>query len=305
MAIRRPIVVVVVTYDSSEHIERCLLSVAGELVAGDAIVVVDNASHDDTLARVRALVLEHPALRECTAAVSLQRNLGFGTACNVGASRHPGMDVLLLNPDTVTQPGAFGSMRSTLDMDRARGAVGPRIERFSGELEPGCRRSLPRPGVALGRLSRLDRLFPARFGAYNRLTEDPAVAGDIEAGSGCCVLLRREAWDEISGFDTRFFMYGEDLDLFKRLRSAGWSTRYDPAARILHRKGASAERAPLRMRYEFHRAMWRYYRKHHSAGVEVLLAPLVAGGLLVRFTALTAAGCVLRAHKRSARAHAL
>jgi GT2 family glycosyltransferase len=193
--------------------------------------------------------------------------------------------VLLLNPDCVLTPGALEALRLTLASPPRYGAVGPRIVRFDGSPEPGARRSLPGPWIAFERLSRLDRLFPDRLGAYNRLAEDPLVAADIDAGSGCCVLIRREAWDAIGGFDPRFFMYGEDLDLFFRLRAGGWTVRYQPSALVRHRKAASTAQRRNRMTLEFHRAMWQYYRKHHMRGTGALLAPVVLLGLASRTAA--------------------
>jgi GT2 family glycosyltransferase len=285
----RGLVAVLVTYRSESHIRGCLEALAPQLGEGDHIVVVDNASPDDTIEAVERVVATLRTGPVTTAVLRSETNLGFGVACNLGAGAVPGLDVLLLNPDTEIQPGAVSNLRAALAVDGVRGAAGPRIDRFTGEPEPGCRRSLPRPGVAIGRLTRLDRVFPRRFGAYNRRTDDPSLAADIEAGSGCCVLVRREAWEQIGGFDPRFFMYGEDLDLFLRLARAGWVTRYEPAARVLHHKGASTDTIRVRMIFEFHRAMWTYYRKHHLRGAEALLAPFVVGGLAVRFAAVLVA----------------
>jgi GT2 family glycosyltransferase len=239
-----------------------------------------------------ARALDGSALVAHRRLVVMSRNVGFGRACNRGAEEFPTHDVLLLNPDAVVQPGAVTALRQVLATHSGHGAAGPRILRFDGAPEPGCRRSLPRPGVALGRLTRLDRLFPTRFGTYNLLAGNPAETCDIEAGSGCCVLLRREAWDGVRGFDPRFFMYGEDLDLFLRLGAAGWPTRYVPEALVLHRKGASTDRVRTRMLVEFHRAMWLYYRKHHMHGAGALLAPVVLAGLGARLAVLAATGAM-------------
>lgn len=291
-----PIVAVVVTYRSGEEIGACLAGLSAELGPDDAVVVVDNASPDGVDEVDRALATCGSVAQRRL--LVMPNNVGFGRACNRGAAEFPGHEVLLVNPDAVLQRGAVTSLREVLARYPGHGAAGPRILRFDGAPEPGCRRSLPRPGVAIGRLTRLDRLFPTRFGAYNLLTADPSVATDIEAGSGCCVLVRRAAWDQVGGFDPRFFMYGEDLDLFLRLGTAGWRTRYVPEALVLHRKGASTDRVRTRMLLEFHRAMWIYYRKHHMHGMGTLLAPAVLAALGARF-ALLAAGSALRVRTAS------
>lgn len=290
MAEQFPVVAVVVTYRSGPTIDACLSAAARELGPGDALVVVDNASPGGA-ADVQA-ALGNVTTQAERRFVAMPENIGFGRACNRGAQEFPDRDVLLLNPDAALQSGSLSILRDWLREHAQYGAAGPRIERFDGATEPGCRRSLPRPGVAFGRLSRLDRLMPQRFGTYNRLDADPTQPADIEAGSGCCALIRRDAWDAIGGFDPRFFMYGEDLDLFLRLGEGGWRTRYLPQSHVLHHKGASTDTVRTRMLFEFHRAMWLYYRKHHMRGAEALLAPGVLAGLSLRFVALAAASAV-------------
>jgi GT2 family glycosyltransferase len=303
MTAETSVVAVVVTYRSGPTIADCLAALGSQLDAADALVVVDNASPggaDDVAAALERT--DTPAARRF---VPMDRNVGFGRACNRGAAEFPDHHVLLVNPDAVLEPGALRALREFLADQPRYGAVGPLVERFDGSPEPGCRRSLPNPAVAFGRLSRLDRAFPNRFGSYNRLDADPLTATDIEAGSGCCVLIRRQAWDAVGGFDPRFFMYAEDLDLFLRLGAAGWRTRYLPEARVLHHKGASTDTVRIRMLFEFHRAMWAYYRKHHMHGAEAALAPFVATGLAARFVALAGAGMVrkLPSHRTAARTH--
>jgi GT2 family glycosyltransferase len=282
------VVAVVVTYCSGRDTGACIASLAAELRSSDRLVVIDNASPDGSSLSVGEILRAQEGLPEWRYVVS-PTNQGFGRACNAAAALWPRHHVLLLNPDAVLTPNALNTLRQTLASNPRFGAVGPRIVRLDGSAEPGARRSLPGPRVAFGRLSRLDRVSPERFGAYNRLGEDPLVAADIDAGSGCCVLIRREAWNEIGGFDPRFFMYGEDLDLFCRLGEAGWVVRYQPTALVRHRKAGSTEGRRARMIVEFHRAMWQYYRKHHLHGRDALVAPLVVLGLATR-TAVQLAG---------------
>src|ERR1039458_10136436 len=282
------VVAVVVTYCSGRDTGACIASLAAELRSSDRLVVIDNASPDGSSLSVGEILRAQEGLPEWRYVVS-PTNQGFGRACNAAAALWPRHHVLLLNPDAVLTPNALNTLRQTLASNPRFGAVGPRIVRLDGSAEPGARRALPGPRVAFGRLSRLDRVSPERFGAYNRLGEDPMVAADIDAGSGCCVLIRREAWNEIGGFDPRFFMYGEDLDLFCRLGEAGWVVRYQPTALVRHRKAGSTEGRRARMIVEFHRAMWQYYRKHHLHGRDALVAPLVVLGLATR-TAVQLAG---------------
>ena len=115
-------------------------------------------------------------------------------------------------------------------------------------------------------MTALSRLFPrsGRFNRYNLGALDPAQEHEMDAGSGACLLVRRKAIDGEALFDPDFFMYGEDLDLCYRVKAAGWKIWYVPGAVAVHVKGTATRQVPIRMRYEFHRAMWTYHRKHHA-----------------------------------------
>jgi GT2 family glycosyltransferase len=292
LASAEQLVAVVVTFRSDAFVGECVDAIQAQLQPGDRLVVVDNAGGDSSPAVAHAHGAE---------VLPLTHNIGFGSACNRGAAIAPRHDVLLVNPDAVPQPGAIQALRSALGTDATRGAVGPRIERPDGTIEPGCRRSFPRPAVALARLLRLDRLFPHHrvLSAYNMRGTDPALPGAIEVGSGAGLLVRREAWDGLGGFDERFFMYGEDIDLCRSLGDAGYTIWYEPAARFVHKKGSSTHQVPFRMLWEFHRAMWVYYCKHHRRGHEALLAPVLFVGIAARFCLLVARNTVRRSGYRT------
>jgi GT2 family glycosyltransferase len=241
------------------------------------LTVVDNASDDGTA----DLVGENfPLVR----VLRLERNLGFGAANNLAARSLPGQALLLLNPDAVLVADAAAVMLRALADNPRRGAISPRIDRPDGTLDAACRRSFPTPLTALWRLGGLSRLRPesSHFGAYN-LTHLPVdQATEVDSGSGACLLIRREVWDQLGGFDQRFFMYGEDLDLCWRMRELGFTVWYEPSARVVHRKGQSSRQVALPMLVAFHRSMWRFYRLHYLRGRNALWSPLVALGILVR-----------------------
>jgi GT2 family glycosyltransferase len=241
------------------------------------LTVVDNASDDGTA----DLVGENfPLVR----VLRLERNLGFGAANNLAARGLPGQALLLLNPDAVLVADAAAVMLRALTDNPRRGAISPRIDRPDGTLDAACRRSFPTPLTALWRLGGLSRLRPesSHFGAYN-LTHLPVDrATEVDSGSGACLLIRREVWDQLGGFDQRFFMYGEDLDLCWRMRELGFTVWYEPSARVVHRKGQSSRQVALPMLVAFHRSMWRFYRLHYLRGRNALWSPLVALGILVR-----------------------
>jgi len=280
---------VICTYRSRSEVEAAVGSCLASGLSPGQVTVVDNGSDDGTA----ELVAERfPQVRLCR----LDRNLGFAAANNLAARDLPGRALLLLNPDAVLLGDALPVMLAALAADPHRGAISPRIDRPDGRLDAACRRSFPTPLTALWRLGGMSRLRPesSRFGAYN-LTHLPVdQPTEIDSGSGACLLLRREVWERLGGFDPRFFMYGEDLDLCWRLRELGFTVRYEPAARVIHRKGTSSRQVALPMLIAFHRSMWRFYRLHYLRGWNALWSPLVGLGILLRLGWLLALNSVRR-----------
>jgi hypothetical protein len=269
--------VVICTYRSGGDVAAALRACAASGISDSQITVVDNGSDDGTADLVEE---QFPSVR----LLRLRRNRGFAAANNLAAKELRGESLLLLNPDAVLVGDAVEVMSRALAEDPRRGAISPRIDRPDGSLDAACRRTFPTPLIALWRLAGLSRLRPAstRFGAYN-LTHLPVdQAMEIDSGSGACLLIRRSVWDQLGGFDTRFFMYGEDLDLCWRIHQLGFTVWYQPSARVVHRKGQSSRQDALPMLVAFHRSMWRFYRIHYLRGPNALWSPLVALGILLR-----------------------
>ncbi|MFZ0169070.1 MAG: glycosyltransferase family 2 protein [Candidatus Dormiibacterota bacterium] len=271
------IAVVICTYRSRKEVADALRSCSASGVSESQITVVDNGSDDGTADLVGE---QFPSVR----LLRLKENIGFAAANNLAARELAGQALLLLNPDAVLVGKAVQVMFGALTEDPRRGAISPRIDRPDGSLDAACRRTFPSPLIAFWRLAGLSRLRPGstRFGVYN-LTHLPVdQATEVDSGSGACLLIRRAVWDALDGFDTGFFMYGEDLDLCWRIHQLGYSVWYEPAARVVHRKGQSSRQEALPMLVAFHRSMWRFYRIHYLRGRNALWSPLVGLGILLR-----------------------
>ena len=258
-----------------------LRSVSHERDVDLEVVVVDNGSDDGSAAAVRR---HFPHFQ----VVELGANLGFGRANNAGLEQCRGELVLLLNPDVTVVPGCVGRLAGFLGCRPEAGAVGPRLQRPDGGLDPAAMRGFPTPSAAFYRLTGLSRLFrrSARFNRYNLGHLDPTRENQIDAGTAACLMVRRAALDEAGPFDPDFFMYGEDLDLCYRLHQAGWSIHYLPEAVAVHVKGASSRQATGRMLYEFHRAMWTFHRKHNAGRLPAPANALVWSAIWARWALL-------------------
>jgi GT2 family glycosyltransferase len=257
------VAVVIVTYNSRTDIERCLRSVIPhDAGAGPAeVVVVDNASTDDTVAHVTTT---WPTVR----VVALQDNRGFSAANNVGIRATTAPLVLLLNPDTVVPPGAIDALAAHLLAAPGTGIIGPRLVDAQGtpELSFG-------PMISpWGELRQKLRLAGARRGwrvAQQAIARLTSCAGTRDWVSGACLLIRRDALDAVGGLDERYFLYTEDVDLCASVRRLGYAVQFDPSVTVTHLRGQSAATNPLTDRLR-RQSQVAFYEKHHPRWVGLL-----------------------------------
>ena len=267
---------VIVSYNSASFLPDCIRSLRSEGV--EDVVVVDNASADGSVDVVRAA---DAGVR----VVETGSNLGFGSAANRGVATCAGDYVLIMNPDTVVEPGAVKALTEALDRDPGLAVVGPCMENLDGSVYPSVRQ-FPDLTVAFGHAF-LGLVWPGNPATrrYRMLDWDhDRPAADVDWVGGACMLVRRSAFDLIGGFDEAYFMYVEDVDLCWRLGRAGWRIGYEPAARVVHALGGSSRRVPYRMIAEHHRSLLRFVSKS-SQGPRRGLVPVVAAGLAVRTVA--------------------
>ncbi len=200
--------------------------------------------------------------------------------------------MLLLNPDARIDGASIEALAATLERDVGLGAVAPRILDDDGSLDWSQRR-YPRLRSTFARAFFLHRLFPTASWTDELIRDERAYAepGTPDWVSGACILLRREALEALDGLDEGFFMYAEDIDLCRRLRSAGYELRFEPAATVEHEGGASEPRTNLLPVLAESRL--RYAAKHRSrlgaalerAGIALEAATHVAvsrGGMAAR-----------------------
>jgi GT2 family glycosyltransferase len=192
-------------------------------------------------------------------------NVGFARGYNRAAAAASGRHLLMLNPDTVVRPGALALLVAFMDSHPQAAAAGPCLLNSDGTLQFSCRR-FPRPMVGILRNTIIGRLAPR-----NRFTRDYLMQDwdhrsirHVDWVSGAAICIRREAWDQIGGFDEGYFMYSEDMDWCLRAEQAGWKVYYLPEAVVVHRIGRSSDLRPLAMVIQFHRSAVRFYRKHYA-----------------------------------------
>lgn len=267
--------VVIVQHDVKPLLQNCLDAVRASRAPFVFETIVVDTGRDGSAEMVHD---RYPEMQ----VIEAPENPGYAAANNVGLRRARGRYCLLLNPDTVVPPDAFGAAVAALESDPGIGVLGAKLVRGDGTLDLACRRSFPTPRTALYHFLRLPKLFPRseRFGQYNLTFRDPDAEYDVDSVAGAFMLIRRQVLDRVGLLDESFWMYGEDLDLCWRAKRAGWRTRYYPRVRVLHLKGESSKTRSLKCTYEFFRAMHLFYRKHYAAGAPALQNAFVTAGIV-------------------------
>ena len=272
--------VIIVNYRSYSELERCLASLESNRDPGIRVVVIDHESNLEAAAHLSHRFPWAEVIERST-------NEGFAAGVNLGASRTRSPFLLLLNPDCVAD---LAAIRRLLEFAQSRpdaAVTGPRILNSDGTVQGSARRFPGFTTAFAGRSSWLTRAFPNNPLSRQNL---PALNGrttplEVDWVSGACMLIRRNAFDQIGGMDERFFLYWEDADLCKRLAAVGWRTVYFPNATIVHAGGRSSIHAYRESLVAFHNSAFFLFRKHVSWPARIL-QPVVYVVLRLRLHAL-------------------
>jgi hypothetical protein len=268
--------IVIVSYNARGDLDRCLASLASAPPsATHEIIVVDNASTDGSAAVARARgarVLEAAA------------NLGFAKANNLGIRSSSGVNVLLLNSDTVVGAGAIDRLLRVLDDRPDVAVVGPRLVDSDGRAELSFGRMIG--PLVEWRQKRLvsgnDRRDPHISARVEAMTRREQV---VDWVSGACLLVRRAAADRAGLLDERFFLYTEDVDFCASIRRNGGRVLFFPAVEIVHLRGRSGATAPGFTQQAYVRSRLAFYDKHHPAWAPLLRLLLRVRGTDISSTA--------------------
>lgn len=251
--------VIIVNYNAGELLVAC---VGSAFAAGaSSVIVVDNNSHDDSL-----LLLERThAAGDSLQIVRNTTNLGFAVACNQGARLSTAANLFFLNPDSVLAVDAIDRLLLALRSSPEIGMVGGFLCNPDGSEQAGGRRVFPTPRRAFMRafgLSRLSALFPSLFSDF-LLHKEPLPSAPIvvEAISGACTLVKREAIESVGLWDEDYFLHCEDLDWCMRFNQAGWSVLFVPDAQVTHVFGGCSRHRPYFVEWHKHLGILRFYRK--------------------------------------------
>jgi N-acetylglucosaminyl-diphospho-decaprenol L-rhamnosyltransferase len=275
--------VLIVLADSGPSVSDCVRRVL-DSEAGDALelIVLDNDSSDGVPQQIERAWQHDPRLR----VVYNRANLGFGPAMNRGAAQARGKELLILNPDCLLDADTLPRLRAVLASSPRHGLVGGVVCDAQGQPDPASYRRDPLLRRALNSMSGRaanDDGRDARREGVNMPAPMPYETVPAEAVSGALMLVPRELFLRIGGFDEQYFLHCEDLDLCRRVRDAGYQVLLAGAVRVLHGKGGSSRHRPVFVSYHKHRGMWRWFRKFDPAARQPLTAALVWSGLWLHF----------------------
>lgn len=265
--------IVVINWNVAGLLDACLASIEHDLAASSRhaeVIVVDNASDERTYRQV-------VESRQVDRLIELETNLGYGAACNRGAAVANGSAVLMLNPDTIVQPGALGYLLQAMHIAPHIGLVAPLLLNHDGSLQSAGYRF---PGTA----NLLFELLPLPARLYESPLNGRIHSGngelpyEIDYALGAAFLVRTAAFQQVGGFDESYFMYSEEVDFQRRLAEAGWTRLLAPAARITHLGGQSTSQRPQEMESALWQSRARYHQRWATASEQRIhqLATLAA-----------------------------
>ena len=270
--------IVIVNYNVKEFLTQCLESIyRSKTEYTFEVIVVDNASADSGESRI---LKAFPEVRW----IANTENIGFGRANNQGFEAAKGTYTLILNPDTVVQEDTLEVCIDYLKSHPEVGGLGIKGIDGTGQFLPESKRGLPTPMTALWKITGLSRIFTKSsfFARYHMGHLDPDGNHKVDILVGCFMMVPTALLREVGGFDPRYFMYGEDIDLSYELLKTGHENHYISDSQIVHYKGESTKRGSLNYVKMFYQAMIIFARKQFSGSSALAYTLLIYVGIYLR-----------------------
>jgi GT2 family glycosyltransferase len=247
--------VIILNYNVRYFLELCVLSVQNAIQNLDAeIIVIDNNSQDDSCAMMKR---RFPNVK----LIENYENSGFPKGNNIGVSKAQGEYICILNPDTVVAEDTFTKVLAFVKKQKDLGIVGVKLIDGTGNFLPESKRGIPTPFVAFTKITGLYKIFPKTFGKYYAQHLSENETGKVDILVGAFMLMKRDLYNEIGGFDENCFMYSDDIDLSYMALKKGKSNYYFHETSVIHYKGESTIKDGTYMK-RFQEAMNFFYKKH-------------------------------------------
>jgi GT2 family glycosyltransferase len=247
--------IIILNYNVRYFLELCVLSVQNAIQNIDAeIIVIDNNSPDDSCTMMKQ---RFPNVK----LIENKENSGFPKGNNIGVSEAKGEYICILNPDTVVAEDTFTKVLAFAKSQEDLGIVGVKLIDGTGSFLPESKRGTPTPFVAFTKITGLYKISPKIFGEYYAQHLSENETGKVEILVGAFMVMKRELYNEIGGFDENCFMYSDDIDLSYMALKKGKSNYYFHETSVIHYKGESTVKDGTYMK-RFQEAMNFFYKKH-------------------------------------------
>ncbi len=269
--------VIIVSWNVRNDILNCLCSLDGALFSRSfETIVIDNASSDGSVWEIRK---EFPKVK----CIDNGRNYGFAKANNQGVKSAKGEYLFFLNPDTIMHSGALEYLIDFMDNNKDVGMCGPKLLNDDGSIQRSVRR-FPSYRGALYRFTflRYFKIFKNSYQRWLMRDFDYQSQRDVDQLMGAALLVRKSIIEKQGGFDERYFMYYEEVDLCYRIKQNGWRIVYLPQACITHLGGRSSQQVPAAKRIMMLKSMLKFFRKHRGIGITFLFNCVFKLGIILR-----------------------
>ncbi|MBU4477610.1 MAG: glycosyltransferase family 2 protein [Candidatus Omnitrophica bacterium] len=265
--------IIVVNYNAGELLEECVKSVYEKINdISFEVIVVDNASQDSSIVSLKQ---KFPSV----VLIENKNNRGFAAANNQALELSRGTYILFLNPDTKIISGSFHEMIDFAGKNEDLGALGVKLLNSDGSLQLSCRKFPSLKSVAR-QMFFLDKKNYEKLGNYDRPRE-------IDQPMGAALLARKSVLDKIGGFDERFFLYYEEVDLCKRIKERGWKIYFYPGISVTHYGCVCAFQNYAKNIEENYRSLYKYFYKHYGVFDVFLVKLITTAGICIRILILS------------------
>ena len=249
--------IIIVNYNTSHFINQTIRSIKKSTLDIDyEIIIVDNNSNDQSIDLIKkqftkVKLIENPS------------NYGFSKAVNIGVSNSQGKFILILNPDTILKENTISELYKTLINDSNIGVVGGKILDCNGKFQLSSRRAFPSFLTSLFHVTGLSYLFPKTklFGKYNYTYKSSSCSHYVDAISGACMMFSRKLFNQLSGFDERYFLFFEETDFCRETQKLGKKVFYNGKAETIHYRGESMKTASFNVDDVFFDSLLKFYDK--------------------------------------------
>ncbi|ALB44135.1 glycosyltransferase family 2 protein [Clostridium beijerinckii] len=275
--------IIIVNYNTYDLTKQTIESVIKEHHNFNyEVILVDNASSDGSINKLQDKFRNIVTIKKLHIIIN-KDNLGFAKANNIGVKFARGKYILLLNSDTVLKENCLEKCIVKMEKDKNIGALGCKVVLANGELDHACKRGFPTPKASLYYFLKLHEKNPSKYGQYNALHLREDDIGEVDCLTGAFMLMPKLIFDKAGGLDEDFFMYGEDIDLCYKIKELGYKILYYPEAQIIHYKGGSSKKRRSKVIYDFHQAMWIFYKKHYYKKYNFAVTFLVFIGIWLKY----------------------